>query len=116
MDRLSDLIIQLADRLGVATTQLIEMYAKRWWVPWVDAGLCAIGAVIALLLVRYGASRVRKTNFDDDPSGAFICAFCGIGAAVLVIAMFASIHDAVSAMASPQAWAVDQILETLRGH
>lgn len=117
MNEAMELIQKLADTLGVAASKLIEIYAQRAALEWVDFYLFVpfiiLSAVTGVVCLR----RVSK----DDGTDFGVAELWGAGAiistmlfVVLTAIAGGEFSQAYKATHAPEAYAIDQILKHVR--
>lgn len=112
---------QLAEQLGVAANKLIEMFARRAWTEWVDVGITLAGVIALLTLVvfcyRKASSLAAELDDPCDSERFMFWVMCTFILCVLLMVQVgvtcSSLSQAVKATASPEAYAVEQILKRL---
>lgn len=117
---------ELAEALGIATKTLVAWYAARVWttvIPVINTlvfGLLVPGLGWRYIVLpgykRAHAQKDRHTGDLDDPRAIWViltilALVAGVFSAVILPA---TIDTAITALASPEAYAVDQILRRLR--
>lgn len=103
-------IQQLADKLGIAVSTLIEFYAKRAPVVIFEGlALLLIAALLAIVAYRLFKVATRGSMYESDGwyIGGLVTA---IAAMSMLIAGVITTFDGIEALVSPEAYAVDQIL------
>jgi len=110
---------ELAEKLGVASEYLIQIFAKRWWTVWVDVGIEFVGMLIMGLLCYYLWKytllvKKRVSSLDDWLPYLFGSILVSIILFTMSACFSAKISQAVRATASPEAYAVDQILRRVK--
>ncbi|QDR80217.1 hypothetical protein [Sporomusa termitida] len=111
---MSDKAIEiLANKLGVATDQLIQVFINQaTLVPWiygVQIGVCI------LVLCTLGKVHMWLTE-SDRYYGADAFTFTGmviVSILTLVVVVF-GIHDILTSIYNPQAWAIKEILGSIK--
>jgi len=109
------LIQQLADTLGVAASKLIEIYAQRAPLEWVDVWVCAPIAFALILIAAWAIRKAAKDTSGDSLELTIpLCMFSVVAACVLIGVTAGEIVDAYKANKAPQAYAIDCILDKVR--
>lgn len=103
-----ELIRALAETLGTSVEYLITIFAVRAPYEWFPVAAWLLGAVIGLLFAYYGYKKVASP--DKEPvvvSGLLVAGIC------LLFSLGYS-YWAIMANASPEAYAVEEILKAAR--
>ena len=107
------LIEQLAAQLGTSTSTVIEWYAKQAYMTWVGMILWIVMIAGCLYTGMYCKKKVEQAIFKNlEPIGYIVVgAMAGIIGLAALMGFCFETYDVVMAFVSPEAYALDRILE-----
>ena len=115
-----DLIQQMADKLGMSAETMIEWFASR--APWefVSVGISIlvffIGVIFFMSAVKHQSKEKEKGNADELGVVIATAIFMIVGGAMMFggfIGFTVDLRSAIMAIASPEAYAIEQIAKLL---
>ena len=114
MNEMHRTIELLANKLGIATEQLIGFYVTRAYAEWADVVILLIVVVMlltaSLRFKQWGKQKVHDTQDEDYYIPAVICS---VITGMFTLVMLAETSSAIKAVLAPQAYAVNAILHAL---
>lgn len=104
-------IERLSTSLGIRADQLIQWFAVKAPYEFVAFGMSAFVAVVfAISSVTFYRLSCKWADSDNSFVAAFVCVVSGIICLVATLFMSFTLYDSVMAIASPEAYAVKEIL------
>lgn len=110
---ISDALVQIAEMLGTSVEHLLSVYQSTYYLEWVGPAvfgfLFALTAISSIVLGRSYENRGARHD-DWREIAAIVCGFCAL--AMFALSLGTSV-GAIKASASPERYAVTQVLEAL---
>jgi hypothetical protein len=107
-----ELIQALANQLSVPAEYLIDIYAKRVWAEWFPTVASLPLVLITVYLIRVSLKKPREPDPYSDKEGLLI--LCTVALVLFSLWFLVGTYIALLANASPEAYAVDEILRKLQ--
>ena len=110
---MNEVIELLADKFGIAVTELMGYYMAQVPAEWIDVALWLVLAAFISFVVMH----VNRRLAIADPDDAYIWVPATVGGGVIMLLVLVGavfdLSEAVRATLSPEAYAIDRILKHL---
>jgi len=111
MDKVTDMLQKLADKLGVTIQYLWSAYVYQMRIDGMfDIGLTVLLIGVSVWLFKLGLRCGSKDDWDGNPS--IVCAF--FGSLLCAVFGFIALHSAVSELFNPAIAAFQAIISAIK--